>query len=60
MAVPKRKMSKSKIRSRRRASKADVVQTKSCPECGAAQQSHRVCPSCGYYKGRQVLTVESD
>ena len=30
-----------------------------CPQCGAAQQSHRACPSCGFYGGRQVVTVEA-
>ncbi|MGQ9622704.1 MAG: 50S ribosomal protein L32 [Candidatus Caldatribacteriaceae bacterium] len=30
----------------------------SCPHCHALKLPHRVCPSCGYYKGRQVLKVE--
>jgi large subunit ribosomal protein L32 len=60
MAVPKRKKSKSKIRSRKRSHKEKLETAKACPECGAAQQSHRVCPSCGYYRGRQVVTVKAD
>jgi len=60
MAVPKRKKSKSKIRIRRALKKAKVMTVKACPQCGASQQSHRVCPSCGYYRGRQVLTVQAD
>jgi large subunit ribosomal protein L32 len=60
MAVPKRKKSKSKIRSRVRSHKAQVVNTGACPECGAAQEPHRVCPACGYYRGRQVLTIKAD
>jgi len=60
MAVPKRKKSKSRIRSRRRAHAGRFVSAQSCPECGAARQSHRVCPSCGYYRGRQVVSVEAD
>lgn len=60
MAVPKRKKSKSKIRTRRSVKKARVSTVKPCPQCGAPQQSHRVCPSCGYYRGRQVLTVQAD
>lgn len=59
MAVPKRKCSKSKIRTRRRYRKAAVTATKPCPQCGAPQRPHRVCPSCGYYRGRQVITVEA-
>lgn len=30
-----------------------------CSECDAPTLPHRVCPSCGYYKGRQVVNVES-
>ena len=60
MAVPKRKMSKMKVRSRRSAHKARVVASRPCPQCGAAQQPHRVCRSCGYYRGRQIVTVEAE
>ena len=59
MAVPKRKSSKSKVRSRRRHHKAQVTGTNLCPQCGAPRRPHRVCPSCGYYRGRQVVTVEA-
>ena len=59
MAVPKRKKSKMRIRQRKGQVKAIVAQVQACPNCGAAQQAHRVCPSCGMYKGRQVLTVEA-
>jgi len=60
MAVPKRKVSKSKARARKASHKKQYPAAKACPECGAAQEPHRVCPSCGYYRGRQVLTVEAD
>lgn len=60
MAVPKRKSSKSTIRTRKRSHRTSVVATKPCPQCGGMHQPHRVCPACGYYKGRQVLTVEAD
>jgi large subunit ribosomal protein L32 len=60
MAVPKRKVSRSKVRSRKAGSSNKPAQVSSCPECGAARQSHRVCPECGFYRGRQVKTVEAD
>lgn len=60
MAVPKRKTSKSKVRTRRQAHKGRVPAVKACPECGAPQQPHRVCPTCGHYRGRQVITIEAD
>ena len=59
MAVPKRKKSKMRIRQRKAHVKAEVAQVQACPACGAPQQSHRVCPACGMYKGRKVLTVEA-
>jgi len=60
MAVPKRKKSKSKIRMRKRSHKTQVTSAKNCPQCGQPHLSHRVCPSCGYYKGRQVITVATE
>ncbi len=29
-----------------------------CTQCDAPHISHRVCPACGYYKGRQIINVE--
>ena len=34
-----------------------LPQISSCPQCDAPYVPHRVCPACGYYKGRQVLSV---
>lgn len=59
MAVPKRKKSKMRIRQRKGHIKAVLAQVQTCPNCGASQQSHRVCMSCGMYKGRKVLTIEA-
>ncbi|MGO3143757.1 MAG: 50S ribosomal protein L32, partial [Lactiplantibacillus plantarum] len=30
-----------------------------CPNCGELRVSHRVCPSCGYYNGKQVVKVNN-
>ena len=57
MAVPKRKKSKSRIRMRKRSHKVSIPATKPCPNCGERHLSHRVCPACGYYRGRQVVSV---
>jgi large subunit ribosomal protein L32 len=29
-----------------------------CSNCSAPMISHRVCPSCGFYKGRSVLATK--
>jgi large subunit ribosomal protein L32 len=38
---------------------ARVTNITKCNNCGADKLSHRVCPACGYYKGRQVMTIKS-
>ena len=58
MAVPKRKKSKMRIRMRRAHKKAEIANVIVCPECGAPQQSHRACKSCGMYRGRKVLSIK--
>jgi large subunit ribosomal protein L32 len=60
MGVPKRRTSKRRIRIRRAVRKVRALTTQPCPQCGAPQRPHRVCPSCGYYRGRQVITVATD
>ena len=61
MAVPKRRMSASK-RDMRRAANEKIVAPNviSCPHCEAPTLPHRVCPSCGFYKGREVIKIESE
>ena len=58
MAVPKKKKSKSKTRSRRASSWAITASARSgCSRCGAVKLPHRVCGSCGWYHGRQAVDV---
>ena len=59
MGVPKRKQSKSRQRSRRMANRWHRAQLGKCPQCGSSVPPHRVCPSCGYYTGRQIVTIEA-
>ena len=58
MAVPKRRQSKSRQKMRRGANRFRAPQLKTCPECSNRVPSHVACPSCGYYRDRQVLDVE--
>ncbi len=59
MAVPKRKMSKMKIRQRKAANRYEGVQATFCTNCQAPLMPHRACTACGFYKGKQVLSTEA-
>ena len=58
MAVPKRKTSKMKIRSRKAANRYQGLQVNVCSECNEPVKPHHACKSCGTYKGKQVIVVE--
>ena len=60
MAVPKKKTSKCKKLARQKSHKRPMASAHICDNCGAPRESHRVCPSCGYYGGRQVVTVDTE
>ena len=58
MAVPKKKTSKAKSRSRRAShGRSKSRQGLRCPQCQHAKLPHVVCPNCGWYKGRQAIEV---
>jgi large subunit ribosomal protein L32 len=60
MAVPKRRTSRSKRDKRRSHHALPPVARAACPQCGASKAPHRVCPSCGHYRGREVVETEED
>jgi large subunit ribosomal protein L32 len=56
---PKKKLSKRKTRTRKAANMKLAMPARSiCPRCDAVKQPHVVCPSCGWYRNRQVIQVE--
>ena len=56
MAVPKRKTSKAKTASRKAASmKMGAPGLSTCPQCHEPKLPHRVCPTCGFYDGKDVV-----
>ena len=61
MAVPKKKTSKAR-RDRRRANhdRMDAPAYSACRECGSPTRPHQVCPTCGTYRGRQVIEIQDD
>lgn len=52
MAVPQRRISKTRKRLRRTHFKLEASGLVTCPNCGAMIKSHHVCPKCGYYAGK--------
>ena len=58
MAVPKRKKSKARRDQRRAHIKVKALSLSTCPKCQEPKMPHYVCPSCGHYKGREVIAVE--
>ncbi|MCP4713794.1 MAG: 50S ribosomal protein L32 [Deltaproteobacteria bacterium] len=60
MAVPMKKISKSRKRSRRAHDSLKAVSLSTCPQCNEPTRPHYVCPKCGYYKGREVVVTETE
>jgi large subunit ribosomal protein L32 len=59
MAVPKRKLSRSRTRHRRAQwMKTSVPTTATCRRCKAPTRPHTVCGTCGTYAGRTVVEVD--
>lgn len=60
MAVPKFKMSRVRTRRRRSHDALTAPTLIVCPNCGSKMMPHRVCKSCGQYKGRQVVALAGE
>ena len=60
MAVPRAKTSKAVTRRRRSINmKLAEPQLVACNNCGNLVRPHHVCPKCGFYRGRQVISPET-
>ncbi len=59
MGNPARRFSKGR-RDRRRAQtfKLSLPGIVECPQCHEMKLAHRVCKSCGYYNGKEVVSIE--
>jgi large subunit ribosomal protein L32 len=60
MAVPKKRTSKARKRMRRAHDSLTAPNLSPCPQCGESRLPHRVCSSCGHYRGRRVFEVEAE
>ena len=60
MPLPKRRFSRSRRDKRRLQDHLTPATLSRCAQCGAPVISHRVCRSCGHYRGRKVMTVPTE
>jgi len=59
MAVPKRKLSKSRSRKRYAHYTTEAPALAECSHCHELKISHRVCKNCGFYDGVQRIVLKS-
>ena len=57
MAVPKKKISKSRRGQRRAHDALKAGAYVECANCGEHTRPHHICPSCGHYGKREVVEV---
>ncbi|MDR1347692.1 MAG: 50S ribosomal protein L32 [Prevotellaceae bacterium] len=55
MAHPKHRISKQRRDKRRTHYKVVAPTLANCSNCGTAVLYHRVCPECGFYRGRLII-----
>ncbi len=60
MAVPKRKVSKSRRNKRRTHQKLKTVNLVICPQCSELHLPHRACPECGRYRGKEIIEFREE
>ncbi len=59
MPVPKKRMSPSRKGNRRSHDALKVPVYSECSECHEMKRPHHICPSCGFYKEKEVMAVDS-
>lgn len=58
--LPKRKTSKSKKNMRRSHDALAPPPLSECPQCHEIKMPHHICPTCGYYKNKEIIQIEED
>lgn len=59
MANPKRRHSNMRSRLRRTHDTLKITSFSTCAQCKAQILPHRICGYCGYYNGKQALTIKA-
>ena len=57
-ALPKQRVSRARQGNRRRHHFIAAPNLVPCSNCRSPKLPHHVCPSCGQYRGRQVIEIE--
>jgi large subunit ribosomal protein L32 len=60
MPLPKRRRSNARQAKRRIKCRIAAPNLTLCPQCGRTKMPHRVCPHCGYYKGKEIVHIEAE
>ena len=58
VAVPKKRQSSARRDKRRANHTAARPRLNECPRCHSPRLPHRVCPTCGTYAGREVISFQ--
>ena len=60
MAQLKRRWSKARTHLKRSTWKLENKTIATCPHCHEPILPHRACSNCGYYNGKEVMTVKNN
>lgn len=56
MGVHQNRQSKARVRRRRAMDRLTVPNLVECPQCHIQIQQHHICPGCGFYNGKEVVS----
>jgi large subunit ribosomal protein L32 len=59
-ALPKRKLGRSRKGHRRSHHALKTRNLVACPKCHELRLPHQVCPSCGSYKGIDIIEIKTE
>ena len=60
MAVPRKKVTRSKRNMRRAHDRLAKVNLIECENCGELKLPHHICGACGFYNGREVIPQSTE